>query len=138
MAFPSLSQLITDIEDTVATTESDVQSWVAQIQAGVAVLEKDLGYGLAWVASEAPVWVTGLQTALALAQAIPGLQIPASVVLAITEAAAALNAVAASVNAGKTSGATLVAAYGAVVAAKSAQAAVLHTVTSAPTPAPAA
>ena|SRR5271163_4496566 len=138
MAFPTLSQLETDIESFVATTEADVIQWVAQIQSGIKVLETDVAYGLEWVANNAPALVSALQDALSLAQLIPGLTIPASVAKGITTAAAALTAVAVSVNAGQTSGQTLVAAYGAVVGAKAAQAAVMQTVTSAPTPAPAA
>lgn len=131
----SVSSILAAIENAVETTEADVVQWVAQVQSGIAVLEKDLAYGLEWIASEAPTIVSALQGALALAQAIPGLQIPAAAIAATTAAAAALTAVAAAENAGATSGQTLVAAYNAVINAKSAQASVMSVVTTAPTPA---
>lgn len=130
-----LSDTITKIENAVVTTEADIQIWIAQIQSGLGVVETDLAAGLKWVASNAPTIVADLEAALALAQAIPGLQIPAGVATAITASAAALTSVAQTVNAGQTSGQTLVAAYKAVVDAKGAQAGVLATITAAPTPA---
>jgi hypothetical protein len=129
-----LTNLETEIENAVATTEADIQAWVAKIQAGLGILETDLAAGLKWVAAQAPGWVAALQAVSALAAAIPGLQIPASVGTVIADAAAALAAVAQSVNAGKATGATLVSAYKAVVDAQAAHASILQVVTSAPTP----
>lgn len=129
-----LDTAITNIENAVKTTEADVQVWVAKIQSGFGVIEADLAYGLKWIAAEAPTIITDMQGALALAQAIPGLQIPAAAIEATTAAAAALTAVAAAENAGKSTGQTLVSAYNAVVQAKSATAGVLSAVTTAPTP----
>ena len=80
MSLPSLSNLITDIENAIQTTEADVESWVVQIQSGLAVLDTDLSAGLKWVASVAPGWVTALQTVVAIAGAIPGLNIPAAAI----------------------------------------------------------
>ncbi len=130
-----LTNLETDIENAVTTTEADIQIWVAKIQSGLGVVESDLSSGLKWVAANAPAWVSALQSIVALAQLIPGLQIPAAAIEATAAAAAALTAIAASETAGKTNGATLVSAYNAVVNAQAAHASVLQAVTSAPTPA---
>jgi hypothetical protein len=122
------------IKADITITEAKIQEWVAKIQAGLGILETDLAAGLKWVAAQAPGWVLALQAASALAAAIPGLQIPASVGTVIADAAAGLTAVAASVKAGQASGATLVTAYKAIVNAQAAHASILQVVTSAPTP----
>jgi hypothetical protein len=129
-----LANVETSIENAVATTEADIQVWVAKIQSGLGLLETDLAAGLKWVAAHAPTIVADLQGVLVLAQAIPGLQIPAAAITATTAAAAALTAVATAENAGQTSGQTLVSAYNAVVNATAAKSTILQAVTSAPTP----
>lgn len=131
----SLSQLIAAVEHAITTTENDVWTWVTQIQSGLEVADQDLTKGLKWVASVAPSWVADLQAILVVAQAIPGLQIPVAAVEATTAAAAALTAVAAAENAGSSNATTLVQAYGAVVNAVAAKAAIKQVVTSASTPA---
>jgi len=134
MTIPSLAQIITDIENDIQTTEADVWNWVSQIQTGIAVLEGDLTSGLQWIASVAPAWVQDIAAVMAVAQAIPGLQIPAAVITATTAAAAALTAVANAEAAGKSTPATLVSAYSAMVGVVQAKTVIQAIVTAAPTP----
>jgi hypothetical protein len=139
----TFSSVIAAIENDISTTEADVWNAIINIQSGLAVLEADIQAGLAWVGKSAPAIASDLSAVLAVASAIPGLQIPAAVITGTAAAAAALTAVANAENLNKTTPQTLVAAYGAVVQAVGAKSTLQQVVTSlgavpAPVTAPAA
>lgn len=115
------------------TTEADVVSMISKVAADVQLVESELSRGLAWVAGEVPTIVTGLQTAVGLAQQVGVVSAPE--LAAANAAVTALNAFAGSVNSGTTNAQALVNGY---VAYKSASAAVATAAASAAAAAPAA
>lgn len=119
-----MTDFITSFENWITTTEADVQEWIVQIKAGVAVAESDINAIAKWVASETPTIVADLQSVLAIVTAI-GVGSNPDVALAIEAANAAvtaLNAFAAAQNAGKSTPTSVVAGYVAVKTAQSAAA----------------
>ena len=87
----SFSDIVTDVENAVTTTEADVESWITDISNGIAVVVNDLEAGLKWAAGQLPPVVAALQQAVSFVEGIPGASSNADVQLGVTAANTAIS-----------------------------------------------
>jgi len=112
----------TSIKNFLVTTEQDVIKIIGAIVKEEAVLEKDLGIALKWIAGQTPTIASKLQMAESLIVAVGAANNPnvAASIAAANLAVAGLNAFAAAYNSGTPTAAAVVEGYQALKQASAA------------------